>query len=343
MRNGLNIAAMSELISEVRENDIEAHLFYKVSSCLNPDAPDDIRVLSLEAGSARVARYFSIAMGDKYRKSESPSYMDYALGALGSCVLITFVFGCSAKGIIFNSIDAKISITSQNGELSLGYSICIDCDGSTEDIVDISNMVSRFSPNHRTFQDENCIDFHITGSDGEELFTVDKSTIELTPYVELKVKDSEARLSWLHGTQYLMKLKSNNWQDFLFKVDQPKQYIGYDYGPNPQEILLASILQEVKENLLLSTEGNIQVNGHVNIKGILGVDSTVEPKMDRVKISIVDKNISILDIKSCLKEALAKSVLIPIFINQNKIVVSVCRNDSVINSYISPQKKADQM
>lgn len=334
MRNGLNIAAMSELIAEIKEKDIEAHLFYKVCSHVNADIQSDIDVLTLGAGSARAARDFSVAMKGKYQ-TEMPGYMDFALGALGNCVLITFLFGCSSKAIVFDKINAEISVASENGSPALNYAIYVECDGATEDIVAISSMVSRFSPNHRVFQDENNIEFYINGIDGAESFLIDKNSTALQSYTDLQVENTKANLTWLHGTQYLMTLQGQE-GDYSLKVDQPKQYVGYDYGPNPQEVLLSSILQEIKVLFSLASHGKIHVSGHVNIKGILGIDAAVEPKMDQIKITITDMDRSLNDIRTAVLDVIGQSVLIPILVNANRIGVSIYRSNQLISKYLSP-------
>lgn len=338
MRNGLNIAAMSELVAELKHDDVEAHLFYKACSPLHSKTNTGIKILTLEAGSTRAARDFSIAMKDKHHK-DLPDYLDFALGALGCCALVTFVFGCSTKGISFDSVNAKVCIDTQQGKPRLKYCVYVECDGATNDVISISDMVSRFSPNHRVFQDENFMTFTLTGSDGSEDLIIDANTLELPDYQALSIDPTEANLVWLHGTQYTMNLKTPEDQPYSFTVDQPKQYIGYDYGPNPQEILLSSLLQEVKENMPSSQSGDIQVNGHVNLKGISGVDPEVEPKMDRLNILISSKHLHLADLKANTLKAIANSRLIPVIINPNQIQVEIYRDNQIINQYLSPQSQ----
>ncbi len=336
MRNGLNIAAMSELVAELKHTDIEAHLFYKVCSQLNPELKIGIDVLTLEAGSTRAARDFSIAMKDKYQDN-LPGHMDFALGALGCCVLVTFVYGCSTKGISFDSVKAKSRIDFENGKPSIKYEVYVECDGETEDVVFISNMVSKFSPNHRVFQDENQIVFYLSGNDGTEELLVNTATLNMLARQNLQSSKAEAELMWLHGTQYIMNLVTAKNDNYPFMVDQPKQYIGYDYGPNPQEILLSAILHEIKNNMPSNENGEIQASGHVNLKGISGVDLEVDPKMDQIKISIFANKLSCADIKANILEALSRSTLIPVIVFPNQIQIGIYKNNEVINQYTSPQ------
>lgn len=357
MRNGLNIAAMSELVSEIKELPQEAQLYYSANSGSWSPTAKNITIGTLLSGTTRAARDFVVNFGELDNPlDDAPIAYEYALSSLGTCVLVTLVYGGSVKAITFEKVHADLKADFSQEDIVLNYDVNVSCDGSDEDIVFVADMVCKHSPNHRLFVESNTINVKLKTEDGDQTirysFDTDKKcivsatsddNIDIQPYIHPgKVKST---ISWLHGTQYLASPSStyNECHTDIagFIIDQPKQFIGYDYGPNPQEILLASLLENIRE-YLFSCDSGIKVrsklSGHIDLRGLTGVAPEIPPKLDELTIEMECMGATFEQIREYLDRSFSHSAIALMILKQNDILVTLKRDGKVIKESISSAK-----
>jgi uncharacterized OsmC-like protein len=277
MRNGLNIASVSELVHEMMVVPEEALVRLRTRvSPLNRRAIQGATA-TLYGGTIRVARDFRFPIGvPSAAPAVAAGYDEVLLVALGGCVLVTFVQGCSARGITLTrvavNVSARVGLDAEGAPFvdDVAYEYDVDCEGSLDVVGEIARYVSCLSPNHRAFLERGSVR---VGFDREGL----------QPFVVEDVRAGlpggtarQARVEWVYGTQLAAQLAGGR----QMMVDQPKQYLGLDSAPNPQEYLLASAAAEFAEEIRAEAsrrrapEPDIAVlaEGSLDLRGITNLD-----------------------------------------------------------------------
>jgi uncharacterized OsmC-like protein len=303
MRNGLNIAGVSEIVHEIREKPAEALIVFN-TSCREVGSGVAVAVGTAHHGTFRMARDFRIGFTDVLAGETGLSAVEGAVAALGACVLITHVHGYSARGISITSLRVVVSASvrvdaagrwagGDHGLRDVGYRIEIDAEGSPDMLRQVTQFVTCFSPNHRAFLDVGSYDLTSVrvGPDGEATSTAVEppqpgpaSAPSAEPEPSTRLLSVTADLSWEYGaeanvTTGLRPGGARRRGNPGFVVDQSKQMLGIDKGPNPQELLLSAISATLTMDLArLARERDLPVaaveveaTGRLDIRGMLNV------------------------------------------------------------------------
>lgn len=133
------------------------------------------------------------------------------------------------------------------------------------------------------------------------------SVTALSEYVnEIKQSPEEAiakygvELDWQSGTRSLAKALPMEIgphkvsRDFSWSIDEPRQLLGSNHAPNPQEYLLSGLgacimvgfmtgasLMKIQIEAL-----SIRVKGNLDLRGFLGVDDNVQVAFDKIEYQI---------------------------------------------------------
>jgi uncharacterized OsmC-like protein len=297
MKNGLNIALVSELVHELQIVPEEALVRLRTqASPLGPVV--QCETLTLSGGTVRVARDFRFrTAAQSLASSRVISFHEQLLVALGGCVLVTFVQGCSARGFTLMKASVVVSARVSAGGDGLAtmddiaYEYDIECDGPADTLVEIAKYVSCLSPNHRAFLERAGIriDAQSTASKSPVSFTLEDVLSAPSLSSGERAVRREVRVNWLYGTQLLAQAPSG---DLL--VDQPKQYLGLDSAANPQEYLLAAAAAEFAHELQREAARNgtplnditISSGGSLDLRGLTNLDSTKPVRVHDIAHSV---------------------------------------------------------
>ncbi|MGX7825340.1 OsmC family protein [Actinokineospora sp. 24-640] len=307
MRNGLNIAGVSEIVHEIREVPREAVIIFTTTTrAYGPGA--DTAVGTAHHGSYRMARDFRMRFGPLPGDELSP--WEAAVAAFGACVLVTHMHGYTARGISVAALRVRISATvggDAPGLRDVRYEIDVDAAGSSEMLAAVTQFVTCFSPNHRALLDEGSADLdHVR--DGAAVAVEQRAPIA-SP--ELRVS---ADLVWEYGTEATVTTSATPGGDDrapTFIVDQSKQMLGIDRGPNPQEWLLAALSAELTLSLraLAAERGidaagvEVDARGQLDIRGMLNVSPDIPARFHNLRFAIISES----DVDELVAEAVARS------------------------------------
>ncbi len=293
MRNGLNTGNMSELVHEIRSNPLEAQFRYSVASELGCSGDAIARVQTLAGGSIRIARPFEFYSNRDRDAQVARTSQEYLLTALGGCAMITFLLGCSARAVSLSALgmDVYAEVPEAGPLRNVNYCFDIEADVDRTVLSSLARHVACFSPNHRTFTDGNEVRVIVSGvtphdeRTGQTVRPTSVASPERGP-----VSPVSARLDWQYGTQIRACTSwSGRTRDGLW-VDQPKQALGLDRAPNPQEYLLGSLNAELLHRLgsvnsdLVKTI--VQSSGKIDLRGLLNVDPAAPTRVHELELSI---------------------------------------------------------
>ena len=300
MRNGLNISSLSEFVHEIRSTPEEAMLRYHAhASLVHPDLVA-IETQTAWAGTIRVARPFTFQaqLPGTLDRRNSITPLEYAQAALLGCVLVTYVYGASSKGIVLSSLSASSEAdVCQRGDgqvlSNVRYSLAVDADTDDQTVTGIGRYVSFLSPNHRTWVEKNellvavCVKGR--GVARAEVVLTPESFEAGAPSLSPAHDSVGCRLAWRYGTQLdgqvVRRLSSA--LPLPICVDQPKQYMGIDLAANPQELLLAALGSDVlgqlsalarAEQLPLGS-ARIELGGSLDLRGVMNVERSAPVKL----------------------------------------------------------------
>lgn len=341
MRNGLNIAAVSELVHEIQAYPEEALI--RLECAVRPlgQRVSEATVGTLTGGTVRVARDFRfLATQPRSQQTDTPSYEEHLLIALGGCVLVTFVQGCSARG--FTIVGASVEVSAAFVPDSAGrplidriaYRYDVDCDGPPETLLEIATIVSCLSPNHRTFVERGSVDMELSKRGGTQ--TIERKLERVTRAAPpAKAESQRALVSWRYGTQLTARVG----QDLDLLVDQPKQYLGLDSAPNPQEYLLAAagaelaheIQREAQRRDIELREVAVRTAGSLHLLGITNVDESAPVRVhDIVQRVELGSPASEQDLADLVLVAAQRSAVLSAICEEHEIDVKVaCRSEDI--------------
>jgi uncharacterized OsmC-like protein len=284
MRNGINIASISELVQEIRSAPIEGCYRYSVRVSYRGGAHLRGQVLPLKAGSITAGRNFSfdIAAGIGAVEPGMPAPEDLFLSALGGCMMLTAVMGFTTRKVSLSSMTLDLDVRPP-GE-GIGYRLNTSGSGSDELSQTVLEQVSNFSPNFRTIADPGAIALAVSkdaGGDGA-----------VRAAARTNSRSFSARCQWDRALQVDVEsgAADENGKRQL-RVDVPKQIGGIDNGPNPQEYLLLGLGACVLRELLADGERpamdavEIDVSGLVDLRGMMGIDDQVPPRVQEISCS----------------------------------------------------------
>jgi uncharacterized OsmC-like protein len=304
MRNGLNVSNVSEFVHEVREVPEEARVRYRTEVCMLRSDLASAHIRTCAAGTIRVARAFElpVALGAPVPDGSAPSAAQYFQAALGGCVLVTYVYGSSSKGVTLSQLGIAVEMAEDAQRiLRLRYALDVDADADDRQVGNIARYVSLLSPNHRTLLETNRIDARVAvrtaqGRSQSEL-VLESTRGDLPDGAPTDVIASHrCELRWRYGTQLDGHVSSGpeGRVELPVTIDQPKQYLGIDEAPNPQELLFAALGADVLSVLLALAHARqaaikratVDFSGALDVRGVLNVERTAPVKVHAIRAAL---------------------------------------------------------
>lgn len=260
--------------------------------------------------------------------------MEILLAAMGGCVLMTFIYGASSKGVILTRLSAEMRAEAAQRVPTFRWIVDVAADCSDEQLSELAHQVSNRSPNHRSLAEENKLFFKVSVSanDGVECWEL----VEKASNSALPVPETMTQVRWDYGTQLtaIVPMSHSASRECQLLIDVPKQYLGIDKAPNPQEYLLGALATDLATQFrrisqrdgIVVDQFDADIFAHVDVRGVLNVS---EEAPVAIHSSTVDLRISLSDTlsraKQLIDEAIASSVVRALICNSNPITVAVQR------------------
>jgi len=350
MRNGLDISGASELVHEIGGKPIEAVIDF--NACAVPILSGaEVTIRTAHHGTQRMARSFRIPVTeDNAHPFGGMSAYEAAVAALGACVLITHVHGYSARGITITALRLTVTAAVEvdahggwiGGETALHdahYLIEADCDGAAGSVKEVSEFVTCFSPNHRAFLDEGgyrlaAVAVRPDGTpEAAELDQVTPAPAG-TGGTRLEVT---AELTWEYGVQATATTNFTPGGELRRErpslvVDQSKQMLGLDRGPNPQELLLAAVSAELTNQVraIAAERGitlagiEVESSGRLDIRGMLNVSRDIPARFHNLRFLVrADTEASLDDLADLVRQAAARNFMLASLLRANTVQVDL--------------------
>lgn len=332
MRNGINLAFVSEVAHEIHDHPEEGQFEYRADVWWNQGDAMTCRIGTVRAGTIRAARGFFLpirAHGDD-RSDHAPlpsEATELALVGLASCALTTAILGYTTMSRTLSAacIELVHGPCVEGCPQSLAYRLRFEGEGEPDTVRRVVDGVLAHSPNHRTFAEPNSITAQLepAGRSDRSLeqvvggrWVID----EASPRVRSAGRNGllALPLRWEYGVQLAAWPRvsataphAHHW------VDQPKQLGGIDKGPNPQEYLLAGLSASVIETMAkLASLRDIDLGpiecsceGRVDVRGMMGVDPSIPARVQdiRCRMSTYASSLSGPELESLLAESLYRS------------------------------------
>lgn len=289
MKNGINVAATSELFHEVSAEPAQGLFRFQVHVAAQ-DAHELASVGTIHLGTLRVARDFCAESEPHAAGRQRPSPVDYLLTALGGCVMASWAQGCSVRGITLSKLSVRVFATLPPpgqglGLQDVGYHVDIESTGSSQQAVDLGRAVSCFSPIHRTLLEANEPTVEVRPPPPNK-----GRAVRYRPHVLPRAAANhegasgptdrvQAELIWHYGTHFGVRMSDpasgRSWDADL---DQPKQFGGLDRAPNPQEFALIALggdlLGQLRQHAAHGAAQGIAMRGDVDVRGCLNTGLT---------------------------------------------------------------------
>lgn len=267
MRNGLNIAAARAFAEESSKAPAEAQARFAVAATRLGDELIEVETLPARTGSLRVVRDFRIRIDPKSR-GRSGSIGAIAATAIGACLCEAFVLAASARDITVDGLGLELALSVSRDDLELEYSWDARCAAPDETIAALVRDAYARSPNHRTVMAPN----EIRGAGvADPLRGPARGALRQTLAARVHV-------GWRSGT-HLSSIAS---QGGVIEVDQPKQQLGQDRAPNPQEYLLAALAADLLDALGDDGPQRIAVSAALDRRCMFGLDNSAAGLRDIV-------------------------------------------------------------
>lgn len=371
MRNGLNITGVSEMVHELRERPDEAVADFTVECPAGPAAEGAVTAATRTAriGTLRVARPFTLTHRLSWQPGPGgpyPSPHESALAALASCALITQVNGLTARGVTIGALQVTV-----RAELALDASGCpvagqplhhlrwhcdLESDGPTDVVVSVVRLVTGFSPNHRAFTDACPFDlvtingkpltsaYTPTAAPGAELAAAAAATVEATVVWEYGSEAAYTTATALHGVRHGSLTSAT-----ARTVDQTKQMLGIDKGPNSQEILLAAVCAELFADLSDALEDGppaaavLRAGGRIDHRGMMNVERTVPSRVHDLSLEVSTPEAASSGTQDLVRAALSRSVLVATLAHPRTIEVELWHNGTPALNCVTDTAAAEAM
>lgn len=374
MRNGLNISGVSELVHEIQTVPGEALIRFRTSGELDGGRVA-VDVLTGRHGSIRMARGFGLRI-EPLRPGATDELTAYesTVAAVGACVLITHVHGYSARGVSLSELGVRVSAEVDTGPggarrdaptalRNLRYRVDVSCDGDREQMATVSQFVTCFSPNHRAVLD--AAECELVGvvhrSDGRT------ETVPVEPGDPIGDSAAagaggepvtvEATLRWEYGTECEASTRvvggavgdtRPQWRS-RFTVDQPKQMIGIDKGPNPQEVLLAAVSADLTHGVAAAAAAagmplaGVHTNGsgQLDIRGMMNISREAPARFHAVRFEIeVRTDAPLEQVADVLARAARDSAPLALVRDANQVAVELFADGEPVTAFTSSLAQA---
>ncbi|MGH1427168.1 MAG: OsmC family protein [Arenicella sp.] len=349
MKNGVNVAGVSELMHEIREDNTQGVFAYDAEAQWTGGDTLLAFVNAALIGSVKSARNFQwrITLNDEASVSSvcakemvfTPE--ELALTGLGSCALLTMVKGATTQGRNIQSL--KFSVTGKhylkNDDhpallTDFDYRVDFDAESPEDNLLfsEILKKLSHHSPNHRTIVESNPVT--VSGTD----LVIDE-LVSVTAVGD--AKELFVELDWEYGFQLMVKYPD---RVRYTRVDQPKQGGGIDRGANPQEILMSAFAACLTRTFVnLAEEQQITLNGLkvrttglVDMRGMLGIDPDVPSKLQEINaIFDVDTPADDVLVNQIILQSIEQSPITRLLIEPQSVNLHLHRHSAQILEFVS--------
>jgi uncharacterized OsmC-like protein len=340
MRNGLNIAGVSELVHEVETSYREAQYRYAAAASWRPGRGTTGWSEPAVLGSVKSPRRFTFTIADDTVADHGESVADpvrLAMVALGSCALTTLLAGASARGVTFECLhmDVRACHRRRWGARwlsDLSYTIVSRAAVSGVDLHEVADVVVMQSPNHRTVIEPQPLTLVLGG---------ETATVEGTraPIAAVAGRAIEHRIDWSYGVQFRSDVDGAK-----LRIDQAKQMGGVDWGPNPQEYLLIALAACVVQRLAeIAAEAGLpplawraRARGRVDVRGLLMTEPGIPPQVQDLRLEIDEPAGAPADWPYLVREAVYRSPVAALLVQPHRIKLTL--DSSVSDAPPEPER-----
>jgi uncharacterized OsmC-like protein len=363
MRNGLNISGVSELVHEVQTKPEEAIIRFRAEGRPRHGGTE-VSVRTATHGTIRMARDFRLAL--QPITGSTPAELtpeETALAALGACVLITHIFGYSTRGASLNELAVRVNadlpmVDGGAGPRSfenIRYEIDVDLDDHVDPALPIGlvKFVTSFSPNHRAYLDPSDfqVDCELYRSSGDtEQFTLHSDEIDVPPPAPQEAPRLAigASLRWEYSTQTVPATwcggpGATRPVEPGFFIDQPKQMVGIDRGPNPQEVMLVAVCADLSTRLHHLGPITVRGGGQLDIRGAMNIRKESPARFHALRFDVeAHTDAPLATVREAITAAVRDSAVLDGLRTPKAVSVEVRRSGKPVFEFTSNQAYALQ-
>lgn len=326
MRNGFNTAGFSEVVHEITKDPREAKFVYTAKARRSELTGLSVQVLPALLGTVKSPRNFSFRLKDSWAKiPQGEAYIatpkDLFFTGIGSCMMTTLVGGASARHLALEG--AELDLTpiprdgSGNDEIAVSARFSLATSSEDSRCEQLVGRVAEQSPNYVTLAARTPVSVIAAGVAHPQTVANHPTTPSLWPS-----KFEQLSIAWVSGTQCLAHVGKPDSGTSL-RVDAPKQLTGVDWGPNPQEYLLAGLASEMSSLLFQNSLGTplegcsweVVATGIEDVRGFLGVDPNIEVGLQGVECRISPPTGSVQLIDDIVSQAVRDSEVTALLVN----------------------------
>jgi uncharacterized OsmC-like protein len=161
--NGLDVAALKQVISEVTADPAKGAVRFQVKSAWQGQAKSRATVEAYNIGGQEVKRRFEIDVDEPIEllgQNSAPNPQEMLMTALNACIMVGYVAGAAVRGIRLDKVEIEttgqldlrgflgIDPSVPAGYESIQYTVTMKGDGSEAEFRDIHETVTKTSPNY---------------------------------------------------------------------------------------------------------------------------------------------------------------------------------------------------
>lgn len=361
MKNGVNIAGLSETAHEIRDYPFEAKLCYRGAATWDARGLLHARIGTITLGTTRVGRDFRVHCAPTPRAPGSTATLELLtpeemfLAGAGACLLTTIVFGSSSKAHTLMEASILLAPAEPGQAWAYEYDVSIRGDMKPEHLIETLQESTKRSPSHRTLVESNALTWSLSEPQAQMARSTDSVSgprdvavaREGWPYASARRRAPPGRhlaIRWDYGLQNSFWPDSEVARQSRFPVDQPKQFGGMDRGPNPQEYLISGLAASVAETAgalarardIQLQEVSCQVQGRVDLQGLLGLNPKIQDKIHDLTCALSFRgNVTPEQQAAIAKEAVETAEVARLLTRTNPSRVVLSRDGELLHELIS--------
>lgn len=348
MKNGVNVAGVSEMMHEIRGDNSQGVFAYDAEAQWTGGSTLNAFVNPALIGSVKSARDFqwritledTAAFSSVCQKEMVFTAEELALTGLGACAMLTMVKGATTCGRNIQTLNFLVQgnyypANDASPALLSDFDYRVDFEAEAEEdnelFAGVLKKLAHHSPNHRTIVERNPISIPAIELTSDALADVAPAD---------QGKQIQVSMDWEYGFQLKV-----SYDDVRYtRVDQPKQGGGIDKGANPQEILLSAFSAcmartfiDLMEKSDLQLSGvKVRTKGHVDMRGMLGIDPEVPSKLQELAVTFdVDTAADDAKVNAIIGESLYKSPVARLLIEPQSVNLHLHRKDKKLIEFVS--------
>ena len=339
MRNGFNTAGFSEVVHEIEKDPAEAKFVYSVQGRRSGLTGLSVQVLPALLGTVKAPRHFTFSLKETWVEVPQeekclPSPKDLFLTGVGACMMTTLVGGASARHLALEG--AELDITPMHSDVDSGSTFVsakftLATESEDERCEQLVRRVAQQSPNYVTLTSKTpVVVSHGSRSPSGECAVSPLAKSYTSEYF------GDINVTWISGTQCLAAAGKEG-PGFSLRADAPKQLTGVDWGPNPQEYLLAGLAAEIASLLFKNSTGTllegrlweVVATGIEDVRGFLGTDPEIDVGLQDIEVFITSPTDMPEATESIVSESFAESGIAMLLAEPIKISLSWNRSKSL--------------